>query len=128
MPQYIMTRDITSVADPFTCGYLTACAWADCNNDQEEGMEEAEFSSEFLERAIADCKRFQEENAVLLEKTGASAHRNGVDFWLTRQGHGAGFWDRGYGLVGDTLTQAAKAFPNIDCYLGDDGFIYGDQS
>lgn len=39
----------------------------------------------------------------------------GHDFWLTREGHGAGFWDRGLGRAGDVLTKAAKAFG--ECYL-----------
>lgn len=32
----------------------------------------------------------------------------GHDFYLTREGHGAGFWDRGLGELGDYLTQLAK--------------------
>lgn len=32
----------------------------------------------------------------------------GHDFALTREGHGAGFWDRGLGETGDVLTSAAE--------------------
>lgn len=32
----------------------------------------------------------------------------GHDFYLTREGHGAGFWDRGLGELGDYLTQISK--------------------
>lgn len=32
----------------------------------------------------------------------------GHDFYLTREGHGAGFWDRGLGMVGTALTKVAK--------------------
>lgn len=32
------------------------------------------------------------------------------DFHLTRNGHGAGFWDRGLGDLGDKLTDLAKTF------------------
>ena len=49
----------------------------------------------------------------------------GHDFWLTRNGHGAGFWDRGLGEVGDRLSNACKAFGSYDLYIGDDGKIYG---
>lgn len=46
----------------------------------------------------ADCERFQRENAALLaeacERDGYNMERAGHDFWLTRNGHGAGFWDR----------------------------------
>ena len=34
----------------------------------------------------------------------------GHDFALTRNGHGAGFWDRGYGDVGTFLSDAARTF------------------
>lgn len=46
------------------------------------------------------------------------------DFWLTRCGHGCGFWDGDYGHIGDRLTEAAKKFGNVDLYVGDDGKIY----
>lgn len=34
----------------------------------------------------------------------------GHDFCLTRNGQGAGFWDRGLGHLGEYLTEAAKSF------------------
>lgn len=37
----------------------------------------------------------------------------GHDFWLTSQGHGAGFWDRGLGEVGDTLTDSVNGYTDI---------------
>lgn len=49
----------------------------------------------------------------------------GIDFWLTRNGHGAGFWDRGLGDVGTRLTCAAHNYGSVDLYAGDDGLIYG---
>jgi hypothetical protein len=48
----------------------------------------------------------------------------GHDFWLTRNGHGAGFWDRGMGERGDRLTAACKPYGGVDLYVGDDGAIY----
>ncbi len=39
----------------------------------------------------------------------------GHDFWLTRSGHGAGFWDRGLtGGLGERLTEASKAYGSPD--------------
>jgi hypothetical protein len=34
----------------------------------------------------------------------------GHDLLLTRSGHGAGFWDRGLGELGDRLSEAARAY------------------
>jgi hypothetical protein len=62
--------------------------------------------------------------AVLVDKCGLSAAQVGHDFWLTRNGHGAGFWDRGIGDYGDALTEHAHSFGASDVYVGDDGRLY----
>lgn len=49
----------------------------------------------------------------------------GHDFWLTREGHGAGFWDRGDGERGERLSAACKPYGGFGLYIGDDGLIYG---
>ena len=46
--------------------------------------------------------------------------QHGHDFALTRNGHGTGFWDRGYGVVGGRLTEAAQAYGEHSV-LTDDG-------
>lgn len=59
----------------------------------------------------------------------------GHDFWLTRNGHGAGFWDRGNLYLdeetgednGRKLTDAAHAYDGCDLYIGDDGKIYASE-
>lgn len=38
----------------------------------------------------------------------------GHDVYLTRERHGAGFWDRGLGIVGDALTALAHAAGSSD--------------
>jgi hypothetical protein len=51
--------------------------------------------------------------------------RAGHDFWLTRNGHGAGFWDgEWYKEVGERLTKASKAFGEVNIYVGDGDLIY----
>ena len=45
----------------------------------------------------------------------------GHDFWLTRNGHGAGFWDGDYPKdIGDKLTELSHSFGGVDMYIGDD--------
>ena len=41
----------------------------------------------------------------------------------TRNGHGAGFWDRGK-PYGDELSEISKSFGNAWIYLGDDDKVY----
>ena len=50
----------------------------------------------------------------------------GHDFFLTRNGHGSGFWDRDYETegLGDKLTALCKPYGEQGLYLGDDGLIY----
>ena len=35
----------------------------------------------------------------------------GCDFWLTSQGHGAGFWDGDWPTYGDMLTDLSRCYP-----------------
>lgn len=49
----------------------------------------------------------------------AGAH----DFWLNRNGHGAGFWD-GDWEKGDELSDASHTFGSCDIYVGDDGKLH----
>ncbi len=45
------------------------------------------------------------------------------DFWLTRNGHGAGFWDGDY-QNGERLTELSSEYGAVDLYVGDDKKIY----
>ena len=49
--------------------------------------------------------------------------QHGHDFALTRNGHGAGYWDRGLGKVGDKLSKAADSYGDCDLYAHD-GKVY----
>jgi hypothetical protein len=44
----------------------------------------------------------------------------GHDFALTRNGHGAGFWDRGLGDLGDRWSDRARAYGDAHVYVGTD--------
>jgi hypothetical protein len=111
----------------FVSGYLQAALWSSSDEDGvpfDQNYSEKDFAKKTIEGAIADCLKFMTSNKSDLDQTGADDSTNGHDFWLTRNGHGAGFWDRGYGEVGDRLTKAAKAFGEATLYAGDDGKLY----
>lgn len=57
--------------------------------------------------------------AAMFRKPGYDWASAGHDFYLTREGHGAGFWDRGLGIVGEALTSLSKPYGSSD-YLPDD--------
>jgi hypothetical protein len=47
------------------------------------------------------------------------------DYILTRNHHGAGFWDGDWDKsVGEIFTTAAHLHPEIEAYVGDDNLIY----
>lgn len=48
----------------------------------------------------------------------------GHNFYLDRNGHGTGFWDRGLGELGDWLSKQCEPYGDDDLYVGDDGKVY----
>lgn len=121
MPVYWIAPLVT--IDEFTRGYLEAALWT---SDPYSGISGewsehdewtiANIRAEDLQRAIVVCADFQRDNREDLEEVSDTYHvdstQHGHDFWLTRNGHGCGFWDRGYDLndLGRKLTEAAHAF------------------
>jgi len=75
------------------------------------------FSAEATKKAHDDCEKFIADNCKLL--VGLESEQCGHDFWLTRNRHGAGFWDRGYGQLGKDLTRAAQKFPEQHTWIND---------
>lgn len=124
--------------DDFTLAYIEAALWSTNDESDESGGEPldknysvSDISEETLSEMVADCAKFQADNAELLTDefclTGLPAdEQGGHDFWLTRCGHGVGFWETfdWEESAGKKLTASAKGFGNVDLYLGDDGQIY----
>jgi hypothetical protein len=119
---------------PFVRAYLECALWAECDgNDRplEENYSVHDFAPEALEKAIVDCKRFQDENAADLayynHPRWTAAELGGFDLWLTRNHHGCGFWDRDDCLPEEArnrLTTAAAKMGESYVYTGNDGLLY----
>jgi len=126
--------------DNFTQRYLETALWSSTDDNGEpldNDFDINDIDAETIDRAIMDCNDFREIAADLLnsltdkltdEKLSAIAAdfdgQHGHDFWLTRNRHGAGFWDRGYGDIGDSLTNIANSFGPVDLIVDDNGQIY----
>lgn len=117
--------------DNFTEQYMATALWSsndDIGDPLDREYSTSDLSSETLESMKKDCEKFQADNEDLLdrayESTGRDSSLAGHDFWLTRNGHGAGFWDGDWSDFGDELTEACKAFKEVDLYIGSDGKIY----
>ena len=85
----------------FFKGYKTAAFWT----EEEEINPDHELSEESEKLMRADTDRFYEANFQDLQNISGGWSQAGHDYWLTRNGHGAGFWDLGHGAIGDKLTK-----------------------
>ena len=130
------TVPASSVLSPFARAYLVCALWSSNDNATPSGGEPldrnyhlSDLAPESLERAIADCAKFQEANAGDIGAAELDDDRAGHCFWLNRNGHGSGFWDEYFGsdprrAACDRLSDASKAFGESDLYVGDDGKLY----
>lgn len=127
--------------DPFTRAYIEAALWAETDNTTDAGgrpfdvnYSMADLAPELFARMLADCAEFQAAHAEIIVEASrtrpnhpqrTAAEFAGHDFWLTRNGHGAGFWDGDWTEpAASLLTAAAEKFGEMDLYIGDDGLIY----
>jgi hypothetical protein len=119
--------------DRFVSGYVECMFFTDAGPDHDipAGMGVTHLAVETVAQIRTDCAEFIANNLALLEdawaRVGYSAERAGHDFWLTRNGHGAGFWDRDElyaGGLGTKLSDACQKVPERDLYVGDDDKLY----
>ena len=115
--------------DSIVKGYIDAMLWTE---EEEIGKDKSvsDLPPETMNSITTDVKKFYQTSEQLLENipddyTDRYGYEQvGHDFWLTRNGHGAGFWDRGLGELGDKLTEISKQFGESNLYIGDDGELY----
>lgn len=112
-----------------TQAYLECALWSSTQDDgspfdDSYGIED--FHPDSVKKADEEISDFlsslESENIQWREEL--SEEQFGHDFWLTRNRHGAGFWDRGLGELGEMLTKWAHSYGSSDVYLGDDGMVH----
>lgn len=124
--------------DAFTSAYIEAALWSTNDESDESGGEPldknydaSDIAEKSMRRIISDCASFQEryghliydDDSPAISKYGAD-EMAGHDFWLTRNGHGSGFWDGNWPKHGEELTAAAEEYGNVDIVVGDDGELH----
>jgi hypothetical protein len=115
--------------DSFTSAYFETALWSSTDESDDQGGEPLDknysindIAPETRAKMIADCADFQDQYADLLSAAeNIDSERAGHNFWLSRNGHGAGFFDDDL----DELQEAAKSYGSFDLYVGDDGQIHG---
>lgn len=124
----------------FTRGYITALLWSSMDTDPVTGedvhLDDYVLSAESERACEAQCRRFFDANLTNLLRyvehkefdpsQGTAWDYAGHDFALTRNGHGAGFWDRSEVPedVRDALTKACEEAGPFEVYLGDDNLVH----
>ena len=105
--------------------YIETALWSSVDDngqplDNNYDINDLSFSA--LRQAANELRDFCETAGELLND--CSPTRVAHDFWLTRNSHGAGFWDGDYSKeIGKALTRISKDMLCVDLYVGDDGKI-----
>ena len=128
--------------DEFIRGYMVAAVWTSTHtaseNDDPVPIDSLDPEPEWSEEAIKDIKKncidFMESNEADLKlyvaeipydpTQGTPYDYAGHDYWLTRNGCGVGYWDRGLGELGKRLTEACDSYGSQDLEVGDHGKLY----
>jgi hypothetical protein len=127
--------------EDFLSAYIEAALWSTNDESDESGgnplddnYSRADIEPDTLEQMRAECNAFLAGGAAELIDAEPNPPRGrdgsnrwemaGHDFWLTRCGHGAGFWDGDWPENGDALTELSEKAEERWLYLGDDGKIY----
>lgn len=106
--------------------YVAAALWSSTDDDSEpldQNYTVDDIADEAWARIIQDCAAFLWKHYP--ELTGEwGMEQAGHDFWLTRNRHGTGFWDRGKGKLGRDLAEAAMLCGECDVIVGDNGKLF----
>jgi hypothetical protein len=92
------------------------------------GFSFEQISEGSLFKISLDCHRFSLACGNFWREHGWTDEQAGHDFWLSRNGHGTGFFDRseicGDDRVRNALQMAAESVGECNLYVGDDNMIY----
>lgn len=113
--------------DLFFTAYVECALWSstdDNGHPMDRTFKDTDLAPETVSKMQRDCLKFYTENN-LQDFGNHELKQAGHDFWLSRCGHGSGFFDSDLPEPQRTLLQdAARHFGNCDLYKGDDGKLY----
>ena len=113
----VASKDTISMLD----SYIEAAIFTAEEELGSEGGLESYINNDSKIDAYTDIRDFVNAAGSLLNNIDPS--QIGHDLWLTRNGHGAGFWDRGLGDVGEKLSQIASKMGERNVFWDDEGKI-----
>jgi len=121
--------------EEFFGAYIECALWSETDengNPLDKRFERKHIAPDSLQRMRDDCVKFWEANSAKVDgnyigsaRDSRDAQHAGHDFWLTRNCHGAGFWDGSWcDEVSDDLDKAAHEFGECNLYIGDDRKVH----
>jgi hypothetical protein len=117
--------------DDFLKGYILGIGFTSSNEDGDNwfGAGSGEFTdyvgfdeiveaigTESMNQVLEDVLAFLKSAHHLIDQSDMEAA--GTDFHLTRNSHGAGFWDGDWPDHGDELTELSKPFGDFEFFNG----------
>lgn len=118
--------------------YIECALWSSTDNSDDRGGDAldknysaSDVASKARIGATEDCRHFLAANenfiAQAMEDDDSYDYAGvGHDLWLSRNGHGAGFFDhKGGAMCWKLLQAAARKLGECNPYVGDDGEVYG---
>ena len=130
-----MTRDLDTIVGAYVeCALWSSHEYRDENQESPDDFDWADaddIAPETMASFREDCAAMVAEAHGLEGSDWWTDEQFGHDFWLTRNGHGAGFWDRHYGdtaeaRAGDALSAMAKVYGECSLWTGDDGKVHAE--
>ena len=107
MNEYWTLIEFTPKEQEFMKAYFEAIDFTECG-DTDQPEHGTELDEEFRRESAIDCLAFYRRIACYISDDQIA--QAGHDFWLTRNGHGAGFWDGDWPKYGDMFTKIAESF------------------
>lgn len=130
--------NLSPAVQEMVSGYAVCALWSSYDWDSEDGAMHldteyavSDIAPETMAEMVADCVAFAEANADDLETFSRLAcvdeSQWGHSFWLSRNGHGAGFFDWSHpeelGAACKRLQDAARVYGTVELYLHE-GKVY----
>lgn len=112
------------------CSYIETALWSSpCESEGIDFLDQEYSIEDFDESTLSNMKKemveFINKHYYLVDSSDddTSYSMFAHNLWLTRNGHGTGFWDGDY-KYGEELTAECEKLNCINLYVGDDGKIY----
>jgi hypothetical protein len=118
--KHVLDTPLAAYATAMVPHYLECAQWCDAPDDC--GFNSNFFDDASKQIAFIDCLYFARKAMPYFD--GMIPEQAGHDLWLTRNGHGTGFWDREDCQHGNLLTRYAESMGEVNVfYVTDDNSL-----